>query len=60
MELHKLKISNDECLFHDITPISREGEIRLASPGNLVGNLISDSQVITKFKAGDRLKISSI
>tara|TARA_B100000749_G_C18217957_1_gene378871 strand:+ start:279 stop:653 length:375 start_codon:yes stop_codon:yes gene_type:complete len=51
---------NALCLFHDVTPISREGEIRLASPGNLVGSLITDSQVITKFKAGDVLRITRI
>ena len=51
---------NALCLFHDVTPISREGEIRLASPGNLVGNLISDSQVITKFKDGDALRVIRI
>ena len=51
---------NALCLFHDVTPISREGEIRLASQGNLVGNLISASQVITKFKDGDTLRVIRI
>jgi len=48
---------NAFCIFFGPTPISREGEIRAASPVNIIGKLIDDPKVFKGVKEGERIVV---
>ena len=41
------------------TPISKDGECRLASPCNIFGNIIGDVKALAKVKPGSRVTVSA-
>jgi len=43
------------CIFFGPTPISKEGEIRAASPVNIFGKLIDDPKVFRGIKQGEKV-----
>jgi hypothetical protein len=45
------------CIFFGPTPISKEGEIRAASPVNIFGRLIDDPKVFKGIKGGERIVV---
>ena len=42
------------------TPISKEGECRLASPCNIFGKLLGDAKSLAKVKAGAKVVVSRV
>ena|SRR3990170_3957600 len=51
---------NAFCIFFGPTPISRKGEIRAASPVNIIGNLIDDPQKFKKVKEGQKVIVEKL
>ena len=45
------------CIFFGPTPMSRGDEIRPASPVNVVGRVLGDPRVLTRVRAGTRVRI---
>ncbi len=48
------------CIFFGATPVSRAGEIRAASPVNIIGSLLDDSKVFGRVKDGERIVVERI
>ncbi|OQA88196.1 MAG: hypothetical protein BWY28_01590 [bacterium ADurb.Bin236] len=48
---------NAFCVFFGLTPASRGGEIRAASPVNPVGRVSGDAKIFKKTRAGDSVTI---
>ena len=49
------------CIFWGPTPASRSpGEIRPASPVNVVGRVLGDPMVFSKVKSGDRIRVEKV
>jgi len=46
------------CLFFGPTPVSTDGDIKPASPVNIVGRIEGDPAVLKGFKAGDRITVA--
>jgi uncharacterized protein len=42
------------------TPISKDGETRLASPCNVFGNALGDVKTLARVKAGTQVKVSAV
>jgi hypothetical protein len=45
------------CLFFGPTPLSIKGEIKAASPVNIVGKMEGDSEILKGFSAGDTVVV---
>ena len=45
------------CVFFGTTPANRGGEIRPASPVNVLGRIVGDARVFRKVRAGTRVTI---
>ena len=50
---------NAFCIFFGPTPASRGGEIRPASPVNIVGKVIGDAQVFKKVASGTEITLEA-
>jgi hypothetical protein len=50
---------NAFCIFYGPTPVSREDEIRPASPVTVFGKVISDAKVFKKIAGGTEISIKS-
>jgi hypothetical protein len=48
------------CIFFGPTPISRGGEIRPASPVNVIGKVISDTERLKKVKDGEVVRVEFV
>jgi len=48
---------NAICLFFGLTPISVEGEIKPASPVNIVGKMVGDMEELKLINSGDVISI---
>ncbi len=48
---------NAFCIFFGQTPVSRGDEIRAASAVNIIGRVLSDSNVFRKVKDGEKIKV---
>ena len=48
------------CIFFGLTPMSREGEIRAASPVNIFGKLIDDPKAFKGVKQGEKIIVEKI
>jgi len=51
---------NGFCIFFGKTPVSRESEIRPASPVNLIGKLLGNPKDWRKVKDGERIVIERV
>jgi len=49
---------NAFCIFFGLTPASSEGEIRPASPVNILGNIVGELDALKKVSSGESVKIS--
>lgn len=49
---------NAFCIFFGLTPASSEGEIRPASPVNILGNIVGELDTLKKVSSGESVKIS--
>ena len=50
---------NAFCIFFGPTPASRGGEIRPASPVNIIGKVIGDAQVFKKVATGTKITLEA-
>ncbi|WP_288007354.1 cyclophilin-like family protein [Thermofilum sp.] len=48
------------CIFFGPTPVSRGGEIRPASPVNVIGKVIGDTERLKKVKDGEVVKVEFV
>jgi hypothetical protein len=48
------------CVFFGQTPISRSGEIRPASPVNVIGKVLDDLQILKEISAGDEIAVEPL
>jgi hypothetical protein len=48
------------CIFFGPTPVSRAGEVRPASPVNLVGRVRGDARVFKAVRAGSRVRLERV
>lgn len=48
------------CIFFGPTPISRGGEIRPASPVNVIGKVIGDTERLKKVKDGEVVRVEFV
>ena len=51
---------NALCLFFGPTPISKPGEIRPASPVNVVGRVVSGLEVLEKVEDGEKIRVEKL
>lgn len=51
---------NALCLFFGPTPISKPGEIRPASPVNVVGRVVSGLEILEKVKDGEKIRVEKL
>jgi len=49
---------NAFCIFFGMTPASNEGEIRPASPVNILGKMLGDLDILKQIKTGESVLIS--
>ncbi len=49
---------NAFCIFFGLTPASSEGEIRPASPVNILGNIVGELSALKKVSSGENVKLS--
>lgn len=49
---------NAFCIFFGMTPASNEGEIRPASPVNILGKILGDLDILKQIKPGESVSIS--
>ena len=49
---------NAFCIFFGMTPASNEGEIRPASPVNILGKMLGDLDILKQIKTGESVFIS--
>jgi len=48
------------CLFYGPTPISEPGEIRPASPVNVIGRVVEGVDMLRKVVSGERVRVESL
>jgi hypothetical protein len=48
------------CIFFGPTPVSREGEIRAASPVNIFGKLIGEAKTLKLIEQGEKITIEKL
>ncbi len=48
------------CIFFGATPVSREGEIRAASPVNIFGKLAGEPKIFKRVKPGTKVVVERI
>lgn len=51
---------NAMCLFFGPTPVSRPGEIRPASPVNVIGKVISGLEVLRRVGEGEKVRVERV
>jgi len=51
---------NALCLFFGPTPVSRPGEIRPASPVNVIGRIVKGLDVLRKVRSGEKIVVEKI
>jgi hypothetical protein len=48
------------CIFFGQTPVSRSGEVRPASPVNVIGKVLGDIQSLKEISAGDEIVVEPL
>ena len=51
---------NAFCIFFGLTPASENGDIRPASPVNVIGKILGDLEILKSVKSGEKVSISLI
>ena len=51
---------NAFCIFFGLTPASENGDIRPASPVNVIGKILGDLEILKSIKNGEKVSISLI
>ena len=51
---------NAFCIFFGLTPASENGDIRPASPVNVIGKILGDLEILKSVKSGEKVLISLI
>ena len=51
---------NSFCIFFGLTPASENGDIRPASPVNVIGKILGNLEILKSVKSGEKVSISLI
>jgi len=51
---------NALCLFFGPTPVSGPGEIRPASPVNVIGKIVGDLEILRRVREGEKIRVEKI